>query len=280
MIVHRRLIASVLRPAARVLDRVNPGHRVLMYHRVRALSERDQLSVSPQRFAEQLECLSARRVVGLDTVLRELQTGIMDPAVALTFDDGYADNLTSALPLLERHNIPATIFVVTEFCDGAHRHPRYRSEPDVHLNWEQVRHLAAHPLIEIGSHTVTHPLLANLDDEAARREIVDSRRQLEDRLDRPVRFFCYPSGNFSVRDTRLVAAAGYQGAVTVHPGRNGRGISPFLVNRTEVTDDDRSDDLRAKLDGAYDLPHTILHWRRLWQFRRLRRRRGPAANSD
>jgi peptidoglycan/xylan/chitin deacetylase (PgdA/CDA1 family) len=127
-------------------------------------------------------------------------------------------------------------------------------------------------LIEIGSHSLSHPFLANLDDDAAEREITVSRERLQEQLDTPIRYFCYPAGNFSEREVRLVAAAGYLGAVSVRPGSNRRGQSPFALNRTEVTDDDSAADLLAKLDGAYDLPHSILHWRRLRQFGKLRQR--------
>jgi peptidoglycan/xylan/chitin deacetylase (PgdA/CDA1 family) len=268
----RRIIAGALRPFAQLRAMTSPAHRVLMYHRIRAVANYDQLSVSPTNFEEHIRCLSGLRVISLDSVCQEVVSGLQGNGIALTFDDGYTDNLTNALPILERHNIRATIFVVTDFCEGSGRHSRYPHESRLHLNRTELRELARHPLIEIGSHTLTHPLLGNLDDRSAELEIGNSRKRLEDLILAPVRYFCYPAGNFTKRDVGYVAAAGYRGAVTVHPGCNRHGQSPYLLNRTEVTDRDRAKDLRAKLIGAYDLPHTLLHWHRLGKFHRLRQR--------
>jgi peptidoglycan/xylan/chitin deacetylase (PgdA/CDA1 family) len=271
----RRAIAGMLWPASRIATRFRPGKRILMYHRVRDTAQADQLSVGTARFEEHMRSLAqSHRVLSLHAICGEIAAGPERHAVAVTFDDGYTDNLVHALPVLERYRIPATIFVVAEFCDGTLRHPRYPGERDLHLTWAQLRDVAAHPLIEIGSHTLTHPLLSTLDAASARREITDSRRRLEDALRVPIRYFCYPSGDCSQREAALVAEAGYLGAVTVAPGSNRLHASPWLLRRTEMTNHDSAVDLAMKLDGAYDLPHALLHWRRRLRFRRLRDRSG------
>jgi peptidoglycan/xylan/chitin deacetylase (PgdA/CDA1 family) len=89
------------------------------------------------------------------------------------------------------------------------------------LNWDQVAQLAADPLATIGAHTVNHLPLAMLEEETARREIVDSRTRLEAFLQRPVRHFCYPYGGrraVGARETRLVAQSGFATAVTTFTG--------------------------------------------------------------
>jgi peptidoglycan/xylan/chitin deacetylase (PgdA/CDA1 family) len=191
-----------------------------MYHRVKERSDGDQLVVSVERFEEQMRWLAAH---GSPTTLGsvfEMSRGTLATrtAVAVTFDDGYLDNLTDALPILRNYRIPAVIFATTSFADGTRLHPRYAgSREPIHLNWSQLAALSADPLIEVGSHTCTHPLLRRLSDAQARQEIVDSKRYIEERIGRAVRWFCYPSGDFGSREASLVTEAGYQGAVSVAP---------------------------------------------------------------
>jgi len=254
---------------------LRPAIRILMFHRVARLPAYDQLTVTPERFGEQMAALVAGcRVISLAQALTELETGgPASPAVVLTFDDGYRDNLIYALPILKQHHLPATIFLTARFADGSLRHPRYADESgQLHLDWNEISAMAAEPGISFGSHTLTHPFLSRLDDAAAFREIVDSRREIAERIGTNVEFFCYPSGDFGERERALVASAGYRAAVSVHPGGN-RGIRHrYALQRTEITDRDGTKEMRLKLVGAYDLVHGLLHRRRERAFRRARER--------
>src|ERR1700759_463296 len=92
------------------------GPAILMYHRI-ATPEVDPwgLSVSPERFAEQVQALSMRRtILSMNAFVSRLQAGVLPhDAVALTFDDGYLDNLLQAKPILEAAGVPATVFLTT-----------------------------------------------------------------------------------------------------------------------------------------------------------------------
>jgi peptidoglycan/xylan/chitin deacetylase (PgdA/CDA1 family) len=108
----------------RVAGRLERGARgvVLLYHRIDApVTDPWQLAVTPERFAEHLEVLAgAFRPVTLDELLDGVRRGrVPARAVAITFDDGYADNLHRALPLLERRGVPATVYVTAGHADGA-----------------------------------------------------------------------------------------------------------------------------------------------------------------
>jgi peptidoglycan/xylan/chitin deacetylase (PgdA/CDA1 family) len=272
----RIALATAARPFSAIAERCWPGLRILMYHRVARTPEFDQLVVSPERFTAQMKALAAGyRVVTLSEGLRALRTDeIAAPTVAVTFDDGYLDNLEQAAPILVRHGIPATLFVTTQFCDQVAVHPRYANGQGragaarVHLDWDQVRAFADLPGMEIGSHTVSHPYLQRVPDERAREEILDSRLRIERHLGRPVRYFCYPSGDFGPRELRLVRDARYEAAVSVAPGRNLPGADPWRLRRTEITerDDDRA--FALKLSGAFDAMHGVLHLRRQRRFAR------------
>jgi peptidoglycan/xylan/chitin deacetylase (PgdA/CDA1 family) len=245
-----------------------------MYHRVTRLPDYDQLTVTPERFEEQIAALKARwRVVSLAQAVSELEAGGPPaPTAVVTFDDGYRDNLINALPVLRRHAVPATIFVTAGFSDGSRRHPRYPDEAGrLHLDWEEIAALAREPGISIGSHTLTHPFLTRLDDQAAEREVAGSRREIAARIGMDVDFFCYPSGDLTSRERALAAAAGYRAAVSVCPGGNRDARERFALRRTEVTDRDGGRELLLKLMGAYDPVHLLLHRRREWAFARARR---------
>ncbi len=89
------------------------------------------------------------------------------------------------------------------------------------MGWGEIEEMARDPDVGIGAHTCTHPMLAKHDDDAARREIVESKAEIERRLNRPVRHFAYPVGDRTSagpRDFRLAREAGYASAVTTRPG--------------------------------------------------------------
>lgn len=256
----------------RAAEHARPGLRVLMYHRVARIDGYDQLTVSPERFDAQMRALAtSRRVVGLVDGLRALRAGKAEqPMVAVTFDDGYRDNLVHAAPILQRHGVPATVFVTTSFCDQVASHPRYAAPvaERLHLDWDEVAELASLPGFEIGSHTDSHPYLPRLGITKARDEIAGSRERIARRLGLGVRVFCYPSGDVSGREAQLARDAGYEFAVTVAPGLNRSGFDPMLIRRTEVTQRDDEEAFALKLDGAFDPLHRLLHARRRQRFGR------------
>ena len=95
--------------------------------------------------------------------------------------------------------------------------------------------MALPELIEIGSHTRTHPMLPLLDDEAARDEIEGSREILSEMLGKPVTSFCYPNGRMSPRDRSIVKRT-YRVAVTVNEGFARRGDPLHVINRIPAAD--------------------------------------------
>ena len=267
----RRLLSACLQPFSyfyyqQRYYQYNQGVRVLMYHRINISRRFDQLTVSPQRFDEHMAFLAKNyHVISLEKMLSsDFQADSLDrPLVVLTFDDGYLDNLTQALPTLIQYQLPATIFVTTDFCEQTRQHPRYpNSKQRLHLNWEEIQQLQKNPLITIGSHTCQHPNLPHLSSAQSWHEVNHSREILMEKLGKAPDFFCYPSGYLTGREIDHVRKAGYQAAVTVENGLNHSKISKFELKRTEVTDKDSITDLKRKLNGAFDLPHQYLHWQR------------------
>ena len=203
------------------------SHRVvsLLYHSVHPT--KPFASVTPAEFARHLAWLQEHcRVVPFADLVNQTAVSNGRPVVAITFDDGFADNHEYALPILAEKGIPATFFVTTGLVMGSpaviDRFARLwgGTDDDVRgLTWTQISEMQAEGMT-IGSHTTTHPNLPSLDAATARRELLLSKHILEDRLGTRITTFAYPFGkpkhnvNLATRD--LVRQAGFSVAATVN----------------------------------------------------------------
>lgn len=196
---------------------------ILCYHNVApapADARFKLLYVSPDRFERQLWTLSRLGIRGVSTsegISRQLEASARG-CVALTFDDGYADTLTTAAPLIKRYGFSATCYVVSEAV-GTHNHwdAEYLQERKSLMSHEQIEQWLAAGM-ELGSHSRSHARLRELPRDAARYEIAESRAELRRRFGVPVDHFAYPFGHFSAETVELVRSAGYLSAVTALPG--------------------------------------------------------------
>ncbi|MGH7571996.1 MAG: polysaccharide deacetylase family protein [Gemmatimonadota bacterium] len=303
---------KTVRQAGRWL-RSRSGERALVlgYHRIaNPASDPYSLCVSPERFDQQLDAIRRlARPVSLGELRHALANGEpLDGAVAVTFDDGYTDVLTDALPLLERHRVPATVFVIAgllgreywwetlarildarrelparlrlsidpvdfewdapgddhdargrrELLFGLHRcllplpDARRRAALEELSAWAgvdpqepassrsltpgEVAVLARDNLIEVGSHTGTHPALPDLPGDRQRSEIQRSKTDLEGLVGRPVRSFSYPHGRSSAETVEIVRDSGYECACTSRNDAVRQGSDPFDLPRFWVPD--------------------------------------------
>jgi peptidoglycan/xylan/chitin deacetylase (PgdA/CDA1 family) len=230
---------------------------ILLYHRVCDDIPEDGLTVSTQWFDRTCRMLQRKfRVVPLAEIFGYLRTGEVPPrrTVAITFDDCYADNLPAARTLA-RYGLPACFFLPTAYVGTNHVFPWDRSLKRMsNLSWDDVREMVAlgH---DIGSHTVTHANMATIPIDQASTELVESKRTLEDRLGRPVRWFAYPFGgrqHFDPDRLALVREAGYEGCFSgfggfVYPERR-----DAIVPREPVTYFRSLVNLELHLSGCLD----------------------------
>lgn len=250
---------------------------VLLYHRVAYLSDDPWgLAVSPARFAEHVELLASEYPLLLlsDLVARVGAGDVPGGSVAVSFDDGYRDNLATAAPLLDRHGVPATIFVASSYVGSgvdfwwdelAMLCPadRYR---DVHgelqglgaaerderladlrggrraarepqtMSADELRRLAAYETIDIGAHTATHAALSSLGADAQLDELRSSREQLEALLGTPVPGVSYPYGTYAAETPEHAARAGFAYACTSGRRPVSGGTSLFELPRYPIGD--------------------------------------------
>jgi peptidoglycan/xylan/chitin deacetylase (PgdA/CDA1 family) len=300
---------------------------ILMYHRVASgVADPWRLCVSAQNFAEHMYVLRRfYQPVRLNQLAS--RSGVRNRMVAVTFDDGYADNLHAALPILQRNAIPATFFL-TSGTLGAEREfwwdelerlllrpeslpqtlqltvggesrlfeaggaagpceslPRQNESPQpweagpetrigfYYAVWQwlgtlaeeprrtalaqirdqlgelevtreshrsldpsEVKRLAAAPQIDIGAHSVTHPMLSTQSPDAQRWEMHQSKQDLEALIGRPVAGFAYPHGDYGPETLDLARESGFDFACTVEGGCVARHTRPYLLPRLSVGD--------------------------------------------
>ncbi len=185
---------------------------VLMYHDVLEPPE-VFFDLTPADFEAQLQTIldNGLTPISPDQLVQHLRTGapLPEKPVLITFDDGYVGHYEHVYPLLQKYQVPATFFVFPGKVDGD---VAGRST----LTWDQLKIMAADPLVTIGSHSVTHPAdLRTLSDEDLTYEVVESKRRLESELGVPIRYFSYPTGYYDERVAQAVADAGYMAAFTM-----------------------------------------------------------------
>ena len=285
---------------------------IFSYHRVGAADvDPWGLCVSEGNFEGQIAVLRARgRVDRLTSALATSplhRLATRTDQFAVTFDDGYADNLHAALPILERHDVPATVFLATglidrpffwwdvlselvlsphspaeritavaadlDLCepiaadgdavDRADVHERLYAgladRPDIEidrlirelvqlsdvpmpetegrpLTTAEARELAAHPLISIGAHTVTHPRLAGLEEAVVRSEMIQGDVRLDALFGGGPRVLAYPYGNVSPMVASVARQCGFTHAVSTEERWIAAREDPFMVPRLHPAD--------------------------------------------
>lgn len=235
--------------------------RVLNYHSVSSV-RRHETSVSPQAFDRHIRCIMRKyEVLPLSQLIHLPESELTQysrPLVALTFDDGYADNLYDAAPVLQQHGATATCFIVTSHIGTSNLlpHDAGSSLDSARLmSWEEVVCLTERGF-SIGSHGMTHIRLGKADCTRVRDEVWKSKLEIEDRIHTAVQLIAFPFGRRGDYDKRSVTeakAAGYLGTATAVYGWNHFGGKSFKLKRIGVESSDTTFTLKAKLNGALDI---------------------------
>ncbi|MGB9965896.1 polysaccharide deacetylase family protein [Halobacterium hubeiense] len=231
---------------ANLTGRLTPtGNLILMYHSVGHAYGNPDGPITSRRLRDDLAYFDDRfRFVDLPDVLEAGD----EPRLAVTFDDGYHDFCTDALPVLESLDVPATLFVIADLLNDDSPEPGQVSldaSSEEMLNADDVHELVDHELVTIGNHTATHPDLPSLDTESLREEVWGAQRALERRYGVTIDRFCYPGGKHDERARQLVAET-HDVAVGVSMGF----VHPPIDVRDAVT--------LPRVDGAN--PKPVVRW--------------------
>lgn len=224
--------------------------RVLMYHMVSPYDSSKKhrgLRVDPEMFERQIAWL-AKEGWGFVTMSELSEGGFRGrKRVAITFDDGYEDNLLNALPVLQKYGAKATLYLVVDRFGNDwsvkkkahHNSGELAAEPK--LDDAQVEQLLKSGLFELGGHTLTHCHLPSTSAEDKFHEISQCRSALQETFNVPVTSFAYPFGVFEDEDVELVRDAGFTNAVTTNEGIDSApdaGLDPWRLRRIKVSGKD------------------------------------------
>ena len=219
--------------ATKLYPKTGDGATILMYHSIG--SNDGYYTVSERNFNQQLQYLARNgyRVVSLYELYMLLKEGgDVSRTVAITFDDGYKDNYTSALPHLKRYNMPATIFITTDAIGDV-----IKTKPDTTipvLNEEEIRELANTKLITLMPHTAKHSRLDRVSHTDARADIEKSRVVIEKYIGATPRIFSYPSGKYTKEIVEYLRKNEWMMGVTTRPGRVTKDTDMLLLPRVTV----------------------------------------------
>jgi peptidoglycan/xylan/chitin deacetylase (PgdA/CDA1 family) len=200
----------------------------LMYHEIevpsRPLCQSEagyvRYVVTEKDFNDQLRWLQTCGIRGAS--LSQALAETSQARIVLTFDDGCASDLLVAATLLQKYSFGATFYITLGFLGRSG-----------YMVAAQVRELSDAGF-DIGCHSKTHPYLDELDDSGLRREIADSKSELEDMIGRPVRHFSCPGGRWSPAVARVARESGYVSVATSRVGVNHPDSDPFRLSRIAV----------------------------------------------
>lgn len=246
------LVANSLVPKINFLTNNATGDYVikvpiLTYHHIRSdvpLTEELTYgySVSPAVLDQQLSFLAnnSYQTISLNDLNDSLEntTPVPPKSVILTFDDGYRDFYTLAFPLLKKYNLRAVVFYIV----GYFNYPSY-------MTWNMLAEIHNSGLVDVESHTLEHPLLTKIDSNEAKREIFESKKILEQKLNKKIKYFAYPYGNYDERVVNLVKEAGYNLAFGTLPGSTLRKSARFILHRVGISGFDSFEQFKTKLNN-------------------------------
>jgi peptidoglycan/xylan/chitin deacetylase (PgdA/CDA1 family) len=238
---------------------------VLCYHAISRDWDAD-LSTTPERFEHQVELLAKRGYRGATFTEAVLSPG-SGRVAAVTFDDAYRSVIELARPILDRFGFPATVFAPSAYVGSEQpmqwpgidhwlggRHEREL----IPMSWQELSELSAAGW-EIGSHTVTHPHLTQLDDTALAEELQSSKEACEQHLGRPCASLAYPYGDVDARVVAATASAGYSTAAALPRRLDARG--PLEWPRVGVYRADDDARFRLKVSPTVLLLRRSSAWR-------------------
>lgn len=211
------------------------GLPILMYHSVSY--NKIFFTVTPESFQKQMEWLHRNkcRVIRLkelaDIIGRKGE--IPKKTAVLTFDDSFEDIYFNAWPVLKKYGFPAAVFTVTDFIGKEQRNEStgilFKT-----LRWEQIKEMHDSGLIDFEPHTCGHRELTKISPEEARKEILDSRRIIEEGLNKKCHFFAYPRGKYNQDIVNILKENNFLAALTVNPGRAGKSSNLLELPRQSI----------------------------------------------
>lgn len=235
----------------------NEPFTILVYHSF-SNGDTNPFSIDYRLFEKQLMFLKKHyRILRLGDVIKKLKTGepLEKKTLCITIDDGFLDNYNVAYPILKRHALPATIFIATGYINGSdqkinnygrhqinkadtyNRNDIYKLPQLSMMSWKQIKEIS-NDVIEIGAHTINHPILTKVPINVAKEEIETSKIEIETILNKKIDLFAFPNGmknDYNDELCSIVQNSGYNAAFTVEWGLNYSSDDLYLLKRIPIS---------------------------------------------
>ncbi|SDO78755.1 polysaccharide deacetylase family protein [Selenomonas ruminantium] len=221
------VVLAVLAACFYLLHSADQSVPVLNYHQI---NDRDEnaLTVHTDQFEAQMKYLAEEgyHVITPEEMINAWENNekLPEKPVIITFDDGYADNYRNAFPILQKYNLKATIFLISDYVST---YPNY-------LTWTQISEMQDSGLIDFESHTLSHEQLDSTSPEDTWNQLDGSKKALEWHLQKEINFLAYPCGSYDEELQQLVKKAGYKGAFTVNYGLADKGENHYILDRVPI----------------------------------------------
>ena len=237
---------------------------ILMYHRIADIPD-DRNSLPPAKFRKQIEYLAANgfTTVTMEMVYQFYAHGKKLPkkSVLLTFDDGYTDNYTEALPILKEKNMTAIVFPISNWIGKENKWESFNKALTTTMDFEQLKEWQDCGM-EIASHTVDHPFLAHCTLEQSTIELTESKASLEKNLSCPIDFVCYPYGSFNAETKTAVQAAGYKAAFAIFEDVPLWKIDVLALPRIPIPARQSLNEFKLKVSSIHVIFIALRQWER------------------
>lgn len=237
--MHKRLKRIIYKFFHPQIGEIVMLHRVLFERSPKTDKLNYVLEVSPEYLEQTI--LKYRdlgyKFVNLDDVYRRLSATqfFSKKIVCFTFDDGFIDNYEIAYPIFKKYNCPFTIYVTSGFVDQKERiwwcNENEAGEKKLAMTIEQLKILSQDKLCTVGSHTVSHPHLAELSAEQQYKEMLESKKRLEEITGTEIVHFSYPHGSYNEESLTMAEKCGYKTATRNFGDIIRKGDNPFILNR-------------------------------------------------
>lgn len=214
---------------------------ILLYHSVDCNDV--YLTVKPEVFEKQMGYLKKNNfnVIGLGELVEILKNKkeILPKTVVLTFDDGFLSHYKNVYPVLAKYNFSATFFISTGKIGGEINNSENKPQPTA--GWEEIKEMNKSALTDIEPHAVTHRELTELNEEDAKNEIINSKKEVEEKLNKKCHFFAPPRGAYNDKTLNLIKENGFVASVTIEEGLIGKNADPFRLKRNTIDSSCNSD---------------------------------------
>ena len=209
-----------------LFEREADGVPILVYHRVND-ADTNSTTLKVADFDAQIKYLleDGYHIISPDDLLDAWESGktLPNKPIVLTFDDGHADIYNNVFPVLQKYNVRATVFIVTDYVGMSD-----------YLTWDQARALQAGGFVDIESHTMSYKNLTTLKGDKLWNEIYGSKQAIEWALKKPAKFIAYPYGKYTVAAEDTSKEVGFRAGFIEDYGLADNDDNPYVLTRIPV----------------------------------------------